>query len=179
VCARLPGLVGPSAAGTHEPHPMPSSDKPARAVFGALVSNTARQWRRAINRQLLPLGLTEATWLPLWHVARSSHPMRQKDLAALLALDTSSVVRLLDELQGQGLIERREGEDRRAKILHVTPAGQAIVTQVGRQTDQVRATLLAGIDDAALNTAVQVLEQVLSTLAALNGAEPGEAAEEA
>lgn len=151
---------------------MPPTDKPARAVFGALVSNAARQWRRAINRQLLPLGLTEATWLPLWHVARAQQPMRQKDLAALLALDTSSVVRLLDELQAQGLIERREGEDRRAKILHVTSAGQAIVAQVGQQTDQVRATLLAGIDDAALNNAVQVLEQVLSTLAELDGTEP-------
>jgi len=158
---------------------MHSSDKPARAVFGALVSNTARQWRRAINRQLLPLGLTEATWLPLWHVARAPQPMRQKDLAALLALDTSSVVRLLDELQAHGLIERREGEDRRARILHVTPAGQAIVAQVGRQTDQVRATLLAGIDDDALHTAVQVLEQVLSTLAALEGAESTEPAEDA
>lgn len=158
---------------------MPSSDKPARAVFGALVSSTARQWRRAINRQLQPLGLTEATWLPLWHVARASQPMRQKDLAALLSLDTSSVVRLLDELQATGLIERREGEDRRAKILHVTPAGQAIVAQVGRQTEQVRATLLAGIDDSALNTAVQVLEQVLSTLAALDGGEAAETAEDA
>lgn len=158
---------------------MPLSDKPARAVFGALVSNTARQWRRAINRQLQPLGLTEATWLPLWHVARARQPMRQKDLAALLALDTSSVVRLLDELQANGLIERREGNDRRARILHVTPAGQAIVALVGQQTDQVRATLLAGIDDAALNTAVQVLEQVLSTLAALDGADPTESPEDA
>jgi MarR family transcriptional regulator for hemolysin len=40
--------------------------------------------------------------------------MRQKDLAASLSLDSSSVVRLLDALQNSGLIERREeAADRR------------------------------------------------------------------
>ena len=42
--------------------------------------------------------------------------MRQKDLAAALGLDGSSVVRLLDALETSGHIERREeGKDRRAK----------------------------------------------------------------
>ena len=74
-----------------------------------------------MDRRLQPFGLTEATWLPLIYVARVPAPMRQKDLAAALALDGSSVVRLLDALEASGHIERREeGKDRRAKTITVT-----------------------------------------------------------
>ena len=71
-----------------------------------------RQWRRAVDRRLQPFGLTEATWLPLIHLARAPAPVRQKDLAASLLLDGSSVVRLIDTLQESGFVERSEGEDR-------------------------------------------------------------------
>ena len=75
--------------------------------FGTLLSQTARQWRRAVDQRLQPFGLTEATWLPLIRVARAKTAMRQKDLAASLSLDGSSVVRLLDSLEKANLIERR------------------------------------------------------------------------
>lgn len=145
---------------------MTPPSKPVRDTFGAIVTRTARQWRRAINRQLQPLGLTEATWLPLLHVARAVSPMRQKDLAASLALDNSSVVRLLDELQSAGLIERREGEDRRAKVIHVTVRGQAVVQQVEVQIRTMRKEILADVTDQDLETAFRVLEHILEVLAA-------------
>jgi len=60
----------------------------------ALLAQTARQWRRAADLRLQPCDLTEATWLPLVRIARAPAPMRQKELAASLSLDGSSVVRL-------------------------------------------------------------------------------------
>jgi MarR family transcriptional regulator, transcriptional regulator for hemolysin len=107
--------------------------RPLRDGFGTLVARAARQWRRAVDRNLQPFGLTEATWLPLIYIARAPVPMRQKDLAAALTLDGSSVVRLLDALETSGLIERREGDpDRRAKTIALTaralshyPAGRS------------------------------------------------------
>src|SRR5215471_8375318 len=92
-----------------------------RDGFGSLVARAARQWRRAVDRRLQPFGLTEATWLPLIYLSRVPAPMRQKDLAAALGLDGSSVVRLLDALEASGHIERREaGTDRRAKTITLT-----------------------------------------------------------
>src|SRR6516162_10326712 len=93
---------------------------PSRAVFGSLLSRAARQWRRAADQRLRPFELTEAAWLPLVHIARAAAPPRQKDLAASMTLDSSSVVRLLDNLETAGLIQRKEGEDRRAKIIFLT-----------------------------------------------------------
>ena len=102
-----------------------------RDGFGSVVARAARQWRRAVDRRLQPFGLTEATWLPLIYLARTPAPVRQKDLAASLVLDGSSVVRLLDALEAAGLIERREeSADRRAKTITVTSRGLSIIDQV-------------------------------------------------
>src|ERR1700744_5844107 len=114
-----------------------------RESFGSLIALTARQWRRAVDRRLQPFGLTEATWLPLIHLARAPSPPRQKDLAASLVLDGSSVVRLLDALETAGLIERREETgDRRAKTITVTGRGLSIVDQVEAASRAVRAETL-------------------------------------
>src|ERR1700759_2116248 len=109
---------------------MSSRTSMGRAAFGALLSRAYRQWRRAADLRLQPYDLTEATWLPLIRIARAPTPPRQKDLAASLFVDNSSVVRLLDNLETAGLVERKEGEDRRAKIIKLTSRGRSIADKV-------------------------------------------------
>jgi MarR family transcriptional regulator for hemolysin len=133
--------------------------------FMSLMAQINRQWRRAIDRRLQPLGLTEATWLPLLHLARAAEPMRQKDLAASLALDSSSVVRLLDGLQAAGYIERWEGADRRAKTVHLTATGQSTVKKVEAIVGEERDRLFAGVAAPDLERAFGVLEQIAAALA--------------
>ena len=141
------------------------SHPPLREGLGSLVSQTARQWRRAVDLHLQPLGLTEATWLPLLRIARAAEPMRQKDLAASLSLDSSSVVRLLDNLQKSGLIERQEGTaDRRAKIIVLTQRGQSVVNKAEDAAAEVRRRVLAGLSDNDLATTQRVLAQICDLL---------------
>lgn len=134
--------------------------------FMPLVAHSARQWRRAIDRQLQPLGLTEATWLPLLHIARTTEPPRQKDLAGALQLDSSSVVRLLDALQAAGFITREEGQDRRAKTVALTQAGHATVRQVEAVVDAVRARYLGSLPPEDLAVAHRIVAQLSNLLAA-------------
>ena len=141
---------------------MPSTNN--RRVLGALISLTARQWRRAVDHLLEPYGLTEATWLPLLRVARAREPMRQKDLAESLGLDCSSVVRLLDNLQSKGLVERREGTDRRAKAIYLTAEGKATVDRVEGVSRQIHERVLADIPDEDIETVSRVLEQICDAL---------------
>ena len=138
----------------------------ARATFGARLSHAARQWRRAADLRLRPFGLTEATWLPLVHIARAPAPPRQKDLAASMSLDGSSVVRLLDNLEAAGLIQRHEGEDRRAKIIRLTSRGRTIADQVEAVARRVRSDALAGLSDKDIETTVRVLNHVCGALEA-------------
>lgn len=147
---------------------------PSHPTFGALVAQTSRQWRRTVDRLMQPFGLTQATWLPLLHLSRADKPMRQKDLADLLALDNSSLVRILDFLQREGLVERREGSDRRAKELHVTDAGHATAARVEEEGLRVREHALAGLPETDIAVAERVLRHVIDTLADYERQTPGE-----
>lgn len=140
--------------------------------FMSLTGHVNRQWRRVIDRQLAVTGLTEATWLPLVHLARAAAPMRQKDLAASMGLDSSSVVRLLDGLQSGGYIERMEGEDRRVKTVHLTPLGVATAERIEALVSQAREQLFAPLAPKDLATAFRVLETIAATLAEAETAEP-------
>jgi MarR family transcriptional regulator for hemolysin len=140
---------------------MPARNTQIFDRFGTLVAHTARQWRRAVDRDLQAYGLTEATWLPLLHLARAIAPMRQKDLAAALALDNSSVVRLLDALEDAGMIERRaDAADRRAKGLVPTKRGRATAAKVETVSARIRAELLRDVTASDIATATRVLDHI-------------------
>ncbi len=144
---------------------MSSHDESRHANFGALLSLATRQWRRAANQGLQPFDLTEATWLPLIRIARAPAPLRQKDLAALLSLDGSSVVRLLDNLEAAGLIRRREeASDRRAKAIFLTAKGRAIAKKVEAAARQVRLDALRGLSAKDIETTMRVLTHVCAVL---------------
>src|SRR3546814_10714917 len=142
-----------------------------RAECASAGAQAARSMRRAVDRRLQPYGLTEATWLPLLRLSRSPVPMRQKDLAASLGLDSSSVVRLIDALQAAGLVQRKEeDQDRRAKAIVLTARGQATVAQVERVAKEVRDGAMSDIPDAELRRALRLVTQLC---AALERANPG------
>jgi MarR family transcriptional regulator for hemolysin len=145
---------------------MDKNQQQLRDGFASLIARAARQWRRAVDRRLQPFGLTEAMWLPLIHLARAPAPMRQKDLAASLVLDGSSVVRILDALETAGLIERREeSADRRAKTITLTNRGLSIIDQVEAASREVRNGTLVGLSGDDIEIATRVLEVVCRNLA--------------
>ena len=129
--------------------------------LGALIGLTNRQWRRAVDLRLQKYGLTEATWMPLLRLAQASAPMRQKDLAAALLLDSSSIVRILNGLEEAGLIERTEDkEDRRAKAIVITSQGRSLVRKVEATSEDVQREVLAGLSSDDIATAKRVLDDI-------------------
>ena len=151
---------------------MKTGEQQLRDGFASLIARAARQWRRAVDRRLQPFGLTEATWLPLIHLARAPAPVRQKDLAGSLVLDGSSVVRLLDALEAAGLIERHEESgDRRAKTISVTERGLSIIDRVEAASREVRNATLVGLSLEEIETATGALELVCQNLAKQQGTE--------
>jgi len=144
---------------------MSSAKTAGRNAFGALLGRTYRQWRRAADLRLQSCNLTEATWLPLLRIARAPSPPRQKDLAAALFVDGSAVVRLLDNLEQAGLIQRKEGAtDRRAKTIHLTLRGRAIADKAETAARRIRQDALAGLSEQDIDTTTRVLEHICRVL---------------
>lgn len=144
---------------------MPSTDTSIRGALAPLVGQVSRLWRRAVDRRLQPFGLSQASWRPLLHLARTPEPVHQKDLANALLVDSSSVVRVLDALQQGGFIERREGRpDRRAKRIVLTDRGHDIVDRLERVSAQVRDEALADISEQDLATTFRVMQRIRAAL---------------
>ncbi|MCV2447591.1 MarR family winged helix-turn-helix transcriptional regulator [Paracoccus sp. DMF] len=122
-----------------------------RARFGMRFSLLARRWRRAIDSRLAAAGLTDATWVPLVHLHETGGGITQKALAQRVGVDGSSLVRVLDILCRQNLVERRaDASDGRARLIHLTETGQACVAEILRELSAAEAPLLAGLGDAEL-----------------------------
>ena len=87
-----------------------------------------------------------------------------------MSVDGSSVVRLLDNLQADGQVQRKEGEhDRRAKIIVLTPRGRAIAEQVETVSRRIRSDALAGLAAKDIETTIRVLEHVCRVLDTASG----------
>ncbi|WP_142847754.1 MarR family winged helix-turn-helix transcriptional regulator [Telmatospirillum sp. J64-1] len=140
---------------------MQSSSPSPRARFGFQFVVLARRWRRALDERLAALHLTDATWAPLVHLAVSGEGINQKDLAALVGIEGSSLVRLLDILVSRGLIERRmDPADRRAKLIFLTPAGRQAVTEIRQILVQVEEEILADLSDAEIESVLDIFGRI-------------------
>lgn len=127
-----------------------------------LTSNlvrVARLYREEVNRALSFYGISHAKAVPVLHISRYGGGIRQNILAEEIGIKGPSLVRLLDQLCAQGLVERRDdSHDRRAKNLHLTPAGDELAARVEAALLEVRGRLLASINDTDIATCLRVIE---------------------
>jgi MarR family transcriptional regulator, transcriptional regulator for hemolysin len=141
---------------------MPLSQAHIQAELGLLVARLARVWRRKADQTLSAHGLSEATAHPLLILSRGGREnVRQGVLADEMGLEGPSVVRLIDLLAAEGLVERREDPtDRRAKILRMTPLGDAKADEIKRVMRRLRAELMKDISPEELAVTFDVLRRI-------------------
>lgn len=130
--------------------------------FSRLLHLTAHAWRQAVDRRVKDNGLSMSSWMAVATIAIQETPITQKALAHALGLEDASVVPLIDRLVKQQLVERvQPAEDRRKRLLHVTPLGDELYRDLKSQADALRSELLADIDPAELLVTQRVLQQLL------------------
>lgn len=126
-------------------------------AFGASLSVVSRGYKAAADKAVVPMGLSQAMAWPLVMIGRLGNGVRPGVLADVLAIEGASLVRQLDQLVEAGLVERREDAiDRRAKTLHLTPAGTRARAKIETSLDALRLDLFDGIADADLDACLRV-----------------------
>jgi len=129
--------------------------------FGFQLGRLARWWRSRLDQQLKPLGLTQARWIVLVHLARGGDGMTQIDLARYVEVEGPTLVRVLDALEGQGLIARRASvSDRRAKTIHLTEQGKQVIARINALAAELRQSLLAGIPQDDLEHCLELFGRI-------------------
>lgn len=128
--------------------------------FAIELGRVSRQWRKRLDERLKQTGLTQARWLVLLHLSRTG-PMSQRELAETVGIEGPTLVRMLDSLEGQGLVERRVcGDDRRVKRIHLAEAARPVLAEITSIATSLRKELLSQVAGDELRTAWKVLKDI-------------------
>ncbi|WP_295522482.1 MarR family transcriptional regulator [uncultured Pseudacidovorax sp.] len=105
-----------------------------------------RAYRAAADRAVAHLGISQAAGWALLTIGRQGDGTRQGVIADLLGIEGPTLIRTLDQLTSAGLVERREDPaDRRARTLHLTEAGSAILARIEEALTALRTELFQDI----------------------------------
>jgi DNA-binding MarR family transcriptional regulator len=110
--------------------------------------------------QMASLGLTPGQ-LGALLLVEANHGLSQTQLGAALGIDRSSVVPLLDRLEGQDLIRRTpHASDRRTHALALTEAGTALIRRILPLLDAHERRIAADLSSSERRLLMQLLGRV-------------------
>lgn len=131
------------------------------SAYARTLLPVSRLWRQSADRALTGIGISASSGWALVQIGRLHDDVRQTDLARALDVTDASLVRLLDQMVAQGLVDRNPDEaDRRVSRVRLTERGHALVSTIEDAFTALRAATLAGVSDADLASAVRVAEHL-------------------
>jgi MarR family transcriptional regulator for hemolysin len=123
------------------------------------MAPVARAWRQLADTILAEFGVSNSAAWCLIHIDRLGGEVRQNDLAESLDISQPSLVRTLDQVQANGLVQRAQHpDDKRSNIISLTPNGQELVGQIEQKLDALRIELLDNVPDGAIEVTVWLLD---------------------
>jgi MarR family transcriptional regulator, transcriptional regulator for hemolysin len=134
---------------------------------GFLLKEVTRRYtlRFEIRAREISLTLQQAKVLTR---LEKNEGVSQARLAELAEVDAMTMVRILDRMEADGLLERRpDPADRRARCLYLTAKAKPFLDEVWRLSDEVRAELFAGIPKPDRDLFMNVLERMHDNLSRL------------
>jgi MarR family transcriptional regulator for hemolysin len=132
---------------------------PRREILFQL-SDVARSMRAHIDQRAREHGITRAQWATLVRLKRQQG-MTQAEMAEALEIQPITLVRLIDRLCAQRLVERRpHPSDRRANRLYLTPKGRGLLEQLIPLGKMIAAELLWSMSEAEIAELLQTLLRI-------------------
>jgi MarR family transcriptional regulator for hemolysin len=137
--------------------------------FGFLLKQVSRQFVLRFETHARDISLT----LPQCKVLvllEKNEGVSQARLAELAEVDAMTMVRILDRMESEGLLERRPDPlDRRARSLYLTPKAKPLLDEIWRLSEVTRSEVFAGIGKAERHAFMDLLERMHANLSALEG----------
>jgi DNA-binding MarR family transcriptional regulator len=146
--------------------PKPDSDAADQVrahddVLGYLLKHAHRALEQQTGSALVGLGLT-ARDLGVLRVIAGGEAESQQEAAAVLGIDPTSMVALLDALEHRGIVARRPSErDRRRNIVELTGHGRDLFRQAEDRYAEAENTFTSSLGDAGAAGLRQALRSVL------------------
>lgn len=125
----------------------------------------ARRYRAMLDERLRPMGYGAARMEALATIARSPEPSAQTALAKRIGIEGPTLTRMLDTLEAEGLVIRRQDPtDRRTKLIELTDAGRDALDEITEVARTFRASVLESLSDQELDQVSEVTEKLMQLL---------------
>lgn len=114
---------------------------------GYLLHKASMVLEADVEQALAEIGLRARDFFVLAALA-GGVPLSQQDLSRLLGLDPTTVVAVIDDLEGREYVERRRNPaDRRRYNLILTDAGSEALREADRAATEAETAFLGQLDD--------------------------------
>ena len=143
---------------------------------GYLLKDVSRRYVARFERHAAEVSLTLMQCKVLLHLSRNEG-VSQVRLCELTDVEPMMMVRILDRMEADKLLERRpDPDDRRARRLYLTRKAAPILDEIERISEVTRNEFFAGVSKADREAFLKVLEHVHGNACALDVATPAAAA---
>ncbi|MBS0319886.1 MAG: MarR family transcriptional regulator [Proteobacteria bacterium] len=140
--------------------------------FGFLLRDVSRLHVQRFEQHAKELALTLPQCKTLAKL-EANEGVSQARLAELAELEPMTMVRILDRMEADGLVERRpDPHDRRARQLYLTDKARPLVAEIWRLADETRGELFAGVSLRDRKQFMAILARIHANGQAL-AAQPG------
>jgi len=127
-----------------------------------VITDIARRYRTAFDARVRHLNLSRSEWFLLGHL-RYFNGCTQQELCEVMDLTKGGMGKLVDRLEGQGLVARSfDEQDRRTRRVYLTPAAAALEVELQAHSEAVEVealSVLSAAETEALNRLLRKVRQ--------------------
>jgi DNA-binding MarR family transcriptional regulator len=130
--------------------------------IGFLITRVHARMHRDFAAALEPLRIEPRDFGTLVAL-QASGPGSQAELARHMGVSGASMVEIVDDLEGRGLLERRRLEtDRRTQVLHLLPGVPEVLAEAARLAHEVSAPLLGPLGKGRTKRLLVLLRRLVT-----------------
>lgn len=130
----------------------------------AFVTNIAsKTLSESLNNRLMKHDVTKSQWIAMYYINREDF-LTQKDLAELMGASQPTITGVLDRLEKQSFIERKEhDQDKRKKVIVLTDKGKEINKKLTHIAEDFKDACLEDVDKKDQDTFLNILDKMVAS----------------
>ena len=128
--------------------------------FGFLLKDVSRKYSLRFEQHAREISLKHSNSKALAYLERNEG-VSQCKLAELTDIDPMTMVRILDHMEAEGLVERMpDPADRRARRLYLTPKSKPVLDEIWNIADQIVSRMFADVSESEQKIFLDVLGRI-------------------
>lgn len=132
-------------------------------LYGHKVNQLGRRFSKHLNEGISSYGLYSSQLVIAMYLHLHGE-CAQSELGQYLCVEAPTITRTITRMEKSGWVERREGNDRREKIISLTEKAIGVYSEWEEISEDIEKRALEGIENEELEVFERVLEKMMNNL---------------